>query len=325
MLNVAGNNVTIVGAGAANSVFQMPLSHAASVSDHNEDRHCLRYTGGSSAYIDSMYVSGCSFNQSGGDGSYSYYSSNVNIVNCTFNGNFRQGSSVVGHNDHIHFCGCTFSNSLFWNNQAGNGFDCEPNTPTDYLNDITFTDCNFTGNARDGIDFSLQNVTSASPKPISITVLRGHSSMNGRYGYVANNADPAINCPGAILVQDSFSDNEASAGAAGRFYAANGASLTFQNLTVTNPHRLGPDSSYGTSAGVLIIRGGGASVAMGNVHYLSCNISATNGKMDHYFEFRDGSGKGITNVTFDALGTLSGATAAPPNGLVNGVGFAHVP
>jgi hypothetical protein len=273
-----------------------------------------------------MYVSGCSFNQSGGDGSYSYYSSNVTFVNCTFDRNFRQGSSVVGHNDHIHFCGCTFSHSSFWNNQAGNGFDCEPNTPTDYLNDITFTDCIFTGNSRDGIDFSLQNVTSAAPTPIAITVLRGHSSFNGRYGYVGNNADPAINCPGAILVQDSFSDNEASAGAAGRFYAANGASLTFQNLTVTNPHRLGPDPSYGTSAAVLIIRGGGASVPQGNVHYAGTNISVTNGKVDYYFDFNDGSGIGTTNETFDATGSLSGATKPNGfNGLIQGVGHNTAP
>ncbi len=152
-----------------------------------------------------------------------------------------------------------------------------------------------------------------------IKVLRHHSTGNQRYGYVGINNDPS-NAPGAILIQDSFSDQSGSAGAAGRFYAANGASLTFQNLTVTNPHVNGPDPSYGDSAAVDVIRGGGGTVAIGNVHFLGINVAVTNGKVDHYFNFQDGSNKGITNVQF-VPGTLSGATLAPPNGLMGGQGF----
>jgi hypothetical protein len=101
--------------------------------------------------------------------------------------------------------------------------------------------------------------------------------------------------------------------------------LQFQNLTVINPHVAGPDPSYGSSAAVCGLRGGGATINMGNISFTGTNISVTNGKVDHYFEFNDGSGIGITNVTFDSKGTMSGATAVPPNGLLNHVGKAQLP
>ena len=69
-----------------------------------------------------------------------------------------------------------------------------------------------------------------------------------------------------------------------------------------------------------MIRGGGGTIPLGNVHFLGINIAVTNGKVDHYFNFQDGSNKGITNVQF-VPGTLSGATLAPPNGLMQGQGF----
>ena len=78
----------------------------------------------------------------------------------------------------------------------------------------------------------LMNSTS---QPIGVTVLRHHSTGNARYGYIGQNNDPS-NAPGSILIQDSFSDQSGSYGAAGYFYEANGAALIFQNLTVTNPH-----------------------------------------------------------------------------------------
>jgi hypothetical protein len=151
---------------------------------------------------------------------------------------------------------------------------------------------------------------------VSITVTSNHSNNNGRYGYFLNNNDPT-NASGTINLNNCTTDQSGSDGANARFYAANGATLTFNNLTVTNPHRNGPDPSYGDSAAVAIIRGGGASVAEGNVHYLNTNVSVTNGNVDYYFDFNDGSNIGVSNVTFTP-GTLSGATKAPPNGHVQG-------
>ena len=311
LLNANAQNITIVGAGATTSVFHMLKPQYTS----GEQRHCLDIENAGN-----VTVSGISCNDSGGDGAYVRASTNVTIEDSVFNNNRRQGSSITGQVNHIYYLRDQFTNTSGTAPQSG--IDIEPNSPSDFLLDVNIDDCSTNANAGDGLMVSLWQLTSAS-QPVGITVLRHHSTGNQRYGYFANNNDPS-NAPGTILIQDSFSDQSGSYGAAGRFYAANGASLTFQNLTVTNPHVNGPDPSYGDSAAVDIIRGGGGTVPIGNVHYLNINIAVTNGKVDHYFNFQDGSGVGITNVQF-VPGTLSGATQVPPNGLMQGQGYNSIP
>jgi hypothetical protein len=311
LLNVNAQNVAIIGAGAATSVFHMLKAQYTS----GEWRHCLDIENAAN-----VTISGISCNDSGGDGVYLRASSNVTIEDSIFNNNRRQGSSITGQVNHVYFLRDHFTNTIGTAPQSG--IDVEPNGPGDYLLDVNIDDCYTDGNAGDGLMVSLWLMTSAS-QPVGVTVLRHHSTGNRRYGYVGINNDPS-NAPGAILIKDSFSDQSGSAGAAGRFFAANGASLTFQNLTVTNPHVNGPDPSYGDSAAVDVIRGGGGTVPLGNVHYLNINVAVTNGKVDHYFNFQDGSNVGITNVQF-VPGTLSGATQVPPNGLLQGAGYNSIP
>jgi hypothetical protein len=86
----------------------------------------------------------------------------------------------------------------------------------------------------------------------------------------------------------------------------------------------GSRSAYRDSAAVDVIRGAGATVPMGNVHFLNINIAVTNGKVDHYFNFEDWSNIGITEIEF-IPGTLSGATLVPPNGLMQGQGYNTIP
>ena len=307
MLNVNGQNITIVGAGAAASVFHMRKAEYIS----GEWRHCLDIENASNVTVSSI-----SCNDSGGDGAYVRSSTNITIEDSVFNNNRRQGSSITGQVNHIYYLRDQFTNTNGTAPQSG--IDIEPNAPGDYLLDVNIDDCHTDANAGDGLMISTWLMNSTS-QPISVTVLRHHSTANQRYGYVGINNDPS-NAPGAILIQDSFSDQSGSYAAAGRFYSANGASLTFQNLTVTNPHVNGPDPSYGDSAAVDVIRGGGGTVPLGNVHFLNINIAVTNGKVDHYFNFQDNSNVGVTNVQF-VPGTLSGATQVPPNGLMQGQGF----
>src|SRR5580704_16753169 len=311
LLNANAQNITIVGAGAATSVFHMLKAQYTS----GEERHCLDIENASN-----VTVSGISCNDSGGDGAYVRASTNVTIEDSVFNNNRRQGSSITGQVNHIYYLRDQFTNTSGAAPQSG--IDIEPNSPTDFLLDVNIDDCSTNANAGDGLMISTW-LMDATSKPIGVTVLRHHSTGNQRYGYFANNNDPS-NAPGTILIQDSFSDQSGSAGAAGRFFAANGASLTFQNLTVTNPHVNGPDPSYGDSAAVNVIRGGGGTVPLGNVHFLNINIAVTNGKVNRYFNFQDGSGVGITNVQF-VPGTLSGATQVPPNGLMQGQGYNSIP
>jgi hypothetical protein len=309
MLNISSSNVTITGASAAVSVFHMRKSEYTS----GEHRHCL-----SIANASNVTISGISCNDSGGDGLYVSYSTNVTVQDSIFDNNRRQGSSIVGGVDHIHYSRDHFTNTNGTAPQSG--IDIEPNGPKDFLLDVRIEDSYTDGNAGDGLMVSTWLMNSTS-QPISVTVSGHHSTGNARYGYIGQNNDPS-NAPGSILIKDSFSDQSGSYGAAGYFYEANGAALTFQNLTVTNPHARGP-SVYGDNAAVGVVRGGNTQkpagmLPIGNVQFINVNIMISDGKSDHYFNFLDDSGKGVTNVQF-IPGTLSGATQAPPNGLLNGV------
>ena len=307
MLNVNAKNITIVGAGAATSVFHMLKAQYTS----GEWRHCLDIENATN-----VTVSGISCNDSGGDGAYVRASTNVTIEDSIFNNNRRQGSSITGQVNHIYYLRDYFTNTSAPRRRAAStSSQMRPATTcwTSTSRTVTRTQTQATDSL-----VSLWQMTSAS-QPVGITVLRHHSTGNQRYGYVANNNDPS-NAPGTILIQDSFSDQSGSYGAAGRFYAANGASLTFQNLTVTNPNVNGPDPSYGDSGAVEVIRGGGATVPQGNVHFVNVNIASTGGNTTYYFNFNDGSGIGTTNVEFEP-GTLSGARQAPPNGLMQGQAY----
>ena len=63
---------------------------------------------------------------------------------------------------------------------------------------------------------------------------------------------------------------------------------------------------------------------MGNILFTDTNISSTNGMTTYYFDFEDYSNVGIIDELFDSLGTMSGATKVPPNGLVQGEGYSSV-
>jgi hypothetical protein len=313
MLNIDTGPVTITGAGSSVSVFQMPLALAASESDGSQFRHCLEIGQGGAA--SNVTISGIACNQSGGDGIYIRNATNVLVENCLFNGNYRNGGSITGEVNGITFIGNHFTNNN--GTLPKSGIDIEPNSPSDFLLNISLQNNYTDTNAGDGLEFSLEELTSAS-QPVSITVTGHHSDGNGRYGYVGLNNYPT-NPTGTILVQNSSSTNDGDFCAIGRFWQAGGTLLSFENLTCTNPHVNGPDPSYGSSAAVGALRGGGATIPMGNISYTGTNINAANGQTTYYFDFEDYSGIGITNEVFDSLGTMTGATKAPPDGLVQGV------
>ncbi len=314
MLNIDTGPVTITGAGPSVSVFQMPVAQAQSTTDGSQFRHCLEIgNGGAASHVS---VSGIACNQSGGDGVYIRNATNVLIENCLFNANYRNGASITGAVNGVTLIGNTFSNNS--GTLPKSGIDIEPNLVTDFLENISLQNNTESNNAGDGLEFSLQNLTSSSAA-VSITVTGNTTSGNGRYGYVGVNTYPT-NPTGTILVQNSSSTNDGDFCAIGRFWQAGGELLSFENLTCTNPHVNGPDPSYGSSGAVGGLRGGGATTPMGNISYTGTNIKATNGQTTYYFDFEDGSGIGITNVVFDSLGTMTGATKAPPDGLMQGVG-----
>jgi hypothetical protein len=92
--------------------------------------------------------------------------------------------------------------------------------------------------------------------------------------------------------------------------------VTFKNLSVVNPNQNGTNAV--DNAAIAVGRGGGGLGDQGNSFFTGTNVSVTNGKIDYYFTYYDGSGQPFHNVQWVNPGTLSGAKKAPPNGLFNG-------
>jgi len=323
MLNIKSQNVTIAGAGASSVIFQMRKSEYAAEhsSDGSEYRHCLDIEGASN-----VTISGISCNRSGGDGLYigaagaeGPPSQNITITDSIFDQNFRQGFSLIS-GQHVFIYRCHFTNTSGTNPEAG--IDIEPNNSHNAAADVHIEDSVTSGNNGPGVKVALWLMTGASPS-VSVTLLRHHSSSNGQSGYDANNNDVNPNAQGQVLVQDSFSENDGDYGALGRWYQANGPVLIFQNLTITNPHQNGPDPTFSDSSAVALMRGNGGETPLGNIQFQGVNIAVTNGKVDRYFNFEDGSGKGVQKMVFNP-GNLTGASQVPPNGLVQAAGFNNV-
>ena len=313
MLNIVGNNVNIIG-------LKLPPDPTASVftmaagTFTSEFNHCLNINSGGTSIISGLTASTVSFNNAGGDGVYMLTADSCLIDDCICASNRRNGASVTGRVSNSGFTNCQFTMATGTPPQAG--IDIEPNTPADYVTNFQIAGCDSSHNLGDGVRISLQNLTSAS-QPVSIyvsshTALNNGSAANqGFANYLALNNDPS-NAAGFVLFQDCISNSSAYWGAVARNWAANGANLIFNNLTVTNPQMLGPDPVFHNSAAVAVIRGGSAStIQAGNVRFLNCNINVNNGKVTNYFDFFDQSPghTGPINVQF-VPGTLTGATNA---------------
>ncbi len=319
MLTIKSQNVTIAGAGATAVVFKMRKSEYAAehASDGSEYRHCLDLEGAGN-----VTISGISCNQSGGDGLYigagpqGQPSQNVTVTDCIFDQNFRQGWSLIS-GQHIFVYRSYFTNTS--GTAPESGIDVEPNKPSNPVSDVHIEDSFTTGNAGSGLTFAFW-LLDGSSQDVDITVLRHHSTSNQLSGYDADNNDVTPNAQGKVLVQDSFSDSNGSYGVLGHWYQADGPTLVFQNLSITNPHQNGPDPTYHDSAAVACMRGGGGGAPIGNIQFSGVNIAITNGKVDRYFNFADGSSKGVEKMVF-APGNLSGAAQVPPNGLIQSAGF----
>jgi hypothetical protein len=318
MLNMGANNITLTGAGgsvnpsSATCVFRMPKSYVQSQNDGSQYRHCLGIVGGSN-----VTVSGIACNQSGGDGLYIRQATSVTVSNSVFSGNFRNGGSLTGMTNHTFINNNQFLNQR---NMAGagiaDGFDVEPNSPGDFVEDFHFTGNVLNGNQLDGFCNCIGRLTSASA-PISMTLSQNVANNNDQYGFRFGNGDPT-NPSGTLTISENSSDGSGFSGIMFRFNEANGFVTNLDHNTITNSNRLGADSSYGFRAGVAIAGGGGNTSATGNVFFTNTTITSTNGQMQYYFYFNDGSGRGMTKVGFSLPGTLSGATSAPPNGILQG-------
>jgi hypothetical protein len=309
MLGVSGaDNVQIIGYGAT---FHMATSEWSSDSDP-EYRHCLAITGGSSH----VTAAGFSCVTFGGDGVYlGGNSSNVTVTDVTADGCARDGLTVISAKDST-IKGCHFIN-------GHTGVDMEPNVATDALDNVTLEDSFTTNNNWGGVNVSTYAYTSAST-PIKVTVARhtdentgkGMTQFDGATSFSANGTN-GVALGGSVLFDTCTSINSGSRAAWVAWWTANGPSVTFKDLTVVNPNQ---NRTAVDGAAIAVGRGGGGVGDQGNAFFTGTSISDTGGTIDYYFTFYDGSGFPFTNIQFLAPGSLSGASKAPPNGLLNGSG-----
>lgn len=306
LLNIINvSNVRIRGSGAR-STFKMLKSEYTS----GEYRHCLNIEGATS-----VFISGISCNDSGGDGVYigggkQGYSSNIRIEDSIFDNNRRQGLSIVSGRD-VSIKRCRFSNS---NGTApSDGIDIEPNGPSDQLNAITIEDSSTFGNAGNGLAIDVKNLDRSSAK-VSVIVLHHNSALNGESGYfLTNQKNGKPGALGDIVIERSTSTLDGQYGAVASFYETTGPSVSFRSLTVVNSNRL--RSTYDNSA-IAVKRGGGGVGTIGNVSFVNAAIIDTTATIDTYFTFRDYSNIGFSLVKFVNPAELKGASRA--TGLFDG-------
>ena len=313
MLGVSGaSNVKIVGYGAK---FHMATSEWSSDPDP-EYRHCLAITGGSSH----VTVAGFSCVTFGGDGVYlAGNSSNITVTDVTADGCARDGLTVISAKDST-IKGCHFIN-------GHTGVDMEPNVATDALDNVTLEDSFTSNNNWGGVNVSTYAYTPAST-PIKVIVARhtdedtgkGVTQFDGATSFSANGTN-GVALGGSLLFDTCTSINAGSRAAWVAWWTANGPSVTFKDLTVVNPNQ---NRTAADGAAIAVGRGGGGVGDQGNAFFTGTTISDTGGTIDYYFTYYDGSGFPFKDVQFLAPGSLSGASKAPPNGLLNGSGVNSV-
>jgi hypothetical protein len=274
-------NVTISGYGAT---LQMPKAEYTS----GEMRHALSIRGSSD-----VVVRGLACNSSGGDGLYigegspNNYCKNVLIQDVTCDNNRRQGMSIISA-ENLLVQRCQFTNT---NGTAPqDGIDIEPNHATNRLVNVRIEDCVTANNHGNGIEIPLGNLDGTS-QPVSITVSRHldrRSGLNGCYITGAGRANPVT---GTVSFTNFTSQSPQGEGV--YIFGCGGPSLSFSDLTITNPAQKGLPSY---DSAIFIHQPSGASNPGGNVFIRSSTISDSTGKMYYYFEVRDSSGLGYRHL-----------------------------
>jgi hypothetical protein len=171
---IRANNIKIVGYGAT---FQMNKAEYAAMDD-GEWRHSLAIN--NSSHVE---VYGLVLNESGGDGVFisgsvdfgdPLYSEYIVLKDLWCNNQYRQGISICSA-QHVLVQNCWFTNTS--GTLPMSGVDLEPYADYQRMVDVVFEKCRFTGNFGNGIQLSLENLTTSST-PVDISFRDCYSSSN---------------------------------------------------------------------------------------------------------------------------------------------------
>ena len=171
---IRANNIKIIGYGAT---FQMNKAEYAAMKD-GEWRHSIAIN--NSSHIE---VYGLVLNESGGDGVYisgsvdfgdPLYSEYIVLKDLWCDHHYRQGISICSA-QHVRVQNCWFINTS--GTLPMSGVDIEPYADYQRMVDVVFEKCRFTGNFGNGIQVSLENLTTSST-PVDISFKDCYSSSN---------------------------------------------------------------------------------------------------------------------------------------------------
>jgi hypothetical protein len=171
---IRANNIKIIGYGAT---FQMNKAEYAALAG-GEWRHSIAIN--NSSHVE---VYGLVLNESGGDGIYisgsndygdPLYCEYIVLKDLWCNNQYRQGISICSA-QHVLVQNCWFTNTS--GTLPMSGVDLEPYADYQRMVDVVFEKCRFTGNFGNGIQVSLENLTTAST-PVDITFRDCYSSSN---------------------------------------------------------------------------------------------------------------------------------------------------
>ena len=155
-------------------------------------------TGGDGLYVDDLRKVGTSL----------LASRDIHVHDCVFDRNYRQGLSVISVINLL-VERCTFSNTNGTDPQAG--VDLEPDLPSNFLTNVTFRDCVYSGNSGAGFRTCL-NAMNGSTAPVSIlfsgadvhnnTVMQDRPSKSGYIGQSVGASYFRPGLQGAVTYQD---------------------------------------------------------------------------------------------------------------------------
>ena len=176
------NNLTILGYGAMLRMRKYDYMNATIYARN-------AYRGGLYVYRASNFAAfGLTVTLTGGDGLYVHECANCHFADLNLTDNFRQACSVIAARDTV-FDNCSFLNTGMTGGIAPQaGVDFEPNSPADYLTNLTLRNCRSENNVGGGFMLSYGNLNNHS-EPISVSfencIVDGKTNDNnyGLYAY----------------------------------------------------------------------------------------------------------------------------------------------
>jgi hypothetical protein len=327
------SNITFNGSPGSSSIEGRKSEYTS-----GESRHCIRFAGSTD-----VLFQGIACNNSGGDGIYigegtRGYALRIEVANALFDNNSRNGITIISC-DTCNIHDTTSSNTKGENGAAPDGpyagIDIEPNEAVghvyslDRLVNIQLINLTLSGNgvstdhaASNGNGFTchLDLLTAAdSPANTSISGANITSINNVNSGFhITNEHDVVGNSgpgkPGGVALTSSHATGNGMYGTRAYFYDAGGPVFSYTSSVNTNNNMLGTTID---NTDMSVERGGGAVNDMGAIQWTGDSVISTNGNLQYYFDVEDFSSVGLSNITIDTFGTLSGATGGS-NGLVNG-------